>query len=102
MQLATYAVALSQITPHVDFPELPNPLDPTCIRLAEIQLLTNQQRIYTLTSADIEEVEDYIARTATDMLLALAGESDESALTTLPVTDYADHCMRCPYRQLCW
>jgi hypothetical protein len=103
LQLATYAVALSRCEPHKDFPPSPSLYSPADIRLLEVQLLTNQQREYTLSELDVEEIDSYIAETATAMLLA-DGENGKGPPRPLdyPVTQFPETCRRCPFRAPCW
>ena len=102
-QLALYALALASVNPHSDFPiELPS-IEPTQVRLLEIQLLAGQQRSYHLSESDIAAVEDFIAVIADEMHLA----GGSLPVEELNVTDFAtayspDQCQRCPFRKLCW
>ena len=102
LQLAIYALALTQCKPHIDFPPLDG-LKPTDIRLAEAQLLTGRLRRYTLSEEDLLEVESYICQTATDMQLALDGEMrGELDPFDFPASPYAEACAVCPFRSLSW
>jgi PD-(D/E)XK nuclease superfamily len=103
LQLALYALALTRCTPHRDFPEFVAWLDPTEIRLAEAQLLTKNLRAYALSKGDIDEVEAYIAESATQMLLATGSEPHgQLRPVDFPATDFPEVCEQCPYRSLCW
>jgi hypothetical protein len=103
LQLATYALALTHCKPHIDFPRVLSRYHATDIRLLEVQLLTKQQREYTLSNDDIEEVENHIAQTAMEMVLATRNRSN-GALSPFdfPTTAYPEHCQICPFRSLCW
>lgn len=103
LQLATYAVALARCGAHKDFPESSSPYAPTDIRLLEVQLLTNQQREYVLSDIDVEEIDCYIAETATAMILA-DGENGKGPPRPFdyPVTLYPEACQKCPFRAPCW
>ncbi|HEX8178637.1 MAG TPA: PD-(D/E)XK nuclease family protein [Pyrinomonadaceae bacterium] len=103
LQLATYAVALARCEPHKDFPLPASPYAPADVRLLEVQLLTNQQREYTLSELDVEEIDSYIADTATVMLLA-DGENGKGPPRPFdyPVTQFPETCRRCPFRAPCW
>lgn len=103
LQLATYAVALARCNPHKDFPASLTPYTPTDIRLLEVQLLTNRQREYTLSELDVEDIDSYIAETATAMVLA-NGENGKGPPRPFdyPVTQFPETCRRCPFRAQCW
>lgn len=103
LQLATYAVALARCGAHKDFPDSSVMYVPTDIRLLEVQLLTNQQREYALSDLDVEEIDSYIAETATAMILA-DGENGKGPPRPFdyPVTQYPEVCQRCPFRAPCW
>ena len=49
LQLVTYALALTRCTVHRDFARVFQGCEPTEIRLAEVQLLTNRVRDHSLT-----------------------------------------------------
>ena len=102
-QLALYALALARCQPHKDFPSPSHVGDPTELRLLEVQLLTGQQRFYHLCDEDIAAVEDLIAASADEMLLACGDHSSHD----LYVADFAvarspEVCQRCVFRKLCW
>jgi PD-(D/E)XK nuclease superfamily len=102
-QLALYALALARCQPHKDFPSPSHIGDPTELRLLEVQLLTGQQRFYRLCDEDIASVEDFIAASANEMLLAGGNQSSHD----LDVADFAlarspEVCQRCAFRKLCW
>ena len=102
-QLATYAIALMSCDPHKDFPAM---LGRWCVkdaRLAEVQLLTNQVRRYTLTEEDVGRTNTYIAQSVTQMLLATEGRKrDQLQASDFPAAADPDVCQRCPFRKLCW
>ena len=103
LQLATYAVALVRCEPHKDFPPAGSPYAPLDVRLFEVQLITNQQREYTLTELDVEEIDSYIADTAMEMILA-DGENGKGPPRPFdyPVTQFPETCRKCPFRAPCW
>ena len=103
LQLASYAVGLTQCVPHKDFPPLVSHYSPTEIRLLEAQLLTKIPRHYALTNDDVEGVFSFIARTAREMDLAIHSE-DDAVLTPFdfPPALNPEECQRCPFRSLCW
>lgn len=102
LQLALYALALTSCKPHRDFPQAPLRYQPTEIQLTEVQLLTNQQRHYQLTDADIDGVSNYMARSALNMELAIDPADGAISVFDLPVTSNPDECQRCPFRSMCW
>jgi hypothetical protein len=102
-QLALYALALARCQPHKDFPSPSHIGDPAELRLLEVQLLTGQQLPYRLCDEDIAAVEDFIAASADEMLLAGGDQSSHD----LYVSDFAvahspEVCQRCVFRKLCW
>lgn len=102
-QLALYALALTRCRPHRDFPPLVRIEDPTELQLLEVQLLTGQQRPYRLCAEDIAAVEDFIAASADEMVLA----GGDQPLHSLRTADFAvarspEVCQRCSFRKLCW
>src|SRR6266498_1996074 len=84
-QLALYALALARCQPHKDFPSPSHIGDPAELRLLEVQLLTGQQRFYRLSGEDIAVVEDFIAASGDEMLLAGGDHSSHD----LRVADFA-------------
>lgn len=103
VQLASYAIALTQCKPHSDFPNTFSRYTPEDIRLLEVQLLTNVQRPYVLTEVDVETTYSFIARTAREMSLAIDGDKVKNLLPQdFPVTLDPEECQRCPFQALCW
>ncbi len=103
LQLALYALALSRCKPHRDFPPSLCTVTPEDIRLLEAQLLTGAEHEYVLTAADFEEIEDYIAASASEMLAARAGLGNgELRPEDFAVTQWPDVCQRCGFRKICW
>ncbi|MCE9561159.1 MAG: PD-(D/E)XK nuclease family protein [Planctomycetes bacterium] len=103
LQLVTYALALTRCTVHKDFARVFQGCDPTTIRLAEVQLLTNRIREHTLDEDDVGEVEDMIADSASRMSLALDGRKHpELRQADFPATSRLENCSDCPFRKPCW
>ena len=103
LQLASYAIALTQCKPHVDFPRTLSRYSAHDVELLEVQLLTKVQRQYVLTETDVKSVYSFIARTAREMDLALNGETQKTlSPADFPVTLNPDECQRCAFRALCW
>ena len=102
-QLAIYAIALFECSPHRDFPIFFSKSKPTDSKLFEVQLLTNVRREYTLSKQDIQQTKSYIAASMERMLLA-KGIQKNSVLRPFDfeVTLYPDNCTRCPFRKICW
>lgn len=103
LQLALYALALTRCRPHRDFPLGVNKYPAHEIVLLEAQLLTEKPRDYHLTVKDIENAENYISVTATQMSLALrAGLDGPITHNDMAVTIFPDTCQRCSFRSICW
>ena len=103
LQLALYALALSRCAPHKDFPPVLTKYAPTDYRLLEAQLLAGAEHKYTLDSADFDDLEDYVAATATEMLAATDGlKNGDLSADDFAVTEWPDLCQRCPYQRICW
>jgi hypothetical protein len=71
------------------------------IKLVEVQLLRGEIREYRLSQGDIDDTENYIEMSATEMGLAL-GDGDNHDPFDFPPTNNPDVCSRCVYRSLCW
>lgn len=103
LQLALYALALSRCNPHRDFPPSVRTVAPEDVRLLEAQLLAGAEYEYVLTAADFEELEDYIAASAAEMLAARDGLGNaELRPDDFAVTQWPDVCQRCGFRKICW
>ncbi len=104
LQLAVYALTLKRSKAHndFDFPSHLSPYSVTDIRLLEAQLLTRQQREYQLTDSDIEEVENHISASSSQMLLAIGDEDDEEIFRELSMSSRPEVCAGCNFRKLCW
>jgi hypothetical protein len=101
LQLALYAMALTSCKPHKDFPKLFQ-YEATDVRLVEAQLLTNQQRSYQLTDADIDATSNYIVRSAVNMEMTTDCTDDIITIEDMPVTLNSEECLRCSFRSMCW
>lgn len=102
LQLALYAISLKRCDPHIDFPASLKHYDETGIRLLEVQLLTNQQREYTLSEDDIVQTENHILGSVTNMLLSGGDCPKQTVAAEYPTANYPETCMACPYRKICW
>lgn len=98
-QLETYALAISRSNGSAGA----KAFAPTDIRLAEVQLLTNQVKHYRLTAERALQVENEILASISDIEIATDGrERDElNPLDLLPAW-YPETCAGCGFKKLCW
>ena len=103
LQLATYAIVLHRVKPHVDFPSGPRRWAAHDTQIKEAQLLTNHLRDYPMNATDIASVQTFIAESVTAMTCAVDGHSLEelSADDFEPARD-VQLCTVCPYKKICW
>ena len=103
LQLGIYALVLSKIEPHIDFPNFGTQFRAIDIPLWEVQLLTNQIRKYRLTEEDVENIETYIASTALHMKFSMADiDSKKLEADDFPMTEYPEACQSCGFKKICW
>ncbi len=105
LQLGVYALALSRVNPHKDFPKdyQLGSIDPTQIRLLEYQLLHNEQHEYELAQPDVLEIEDHIYRSALQLSAMLGGhQPEELRESDFPRTQWPHLCLGCEFRKICW
>ncbi|MEM2112054.1 MAG: PD-(D/E)XK nuclease family protein, partial [Candidatus Bathyarchaeia archaeon] len=105
LQLGVYAVALSRIEPHKDFPDgIKNQLnDPINIRLVEYQLLKNKQREYSLSREDIADIYDYIFTSCTEINKLVNGKKHDSLdINQFQTARSPKTCETCQFKKLCW
>jgi len=103
LQLATYALALTRCTPHRDWPTLPEGLGPMDVELAEIQLLADDVRTHTVTSEELEELEEMIICSAVEISLARRGKSSKDlAAEDFSTARSPGVCHYCSFKELCW
>jgi hypothetical protein len=105
LQLGVYALALSRVKPHTDFPKgIRSQLeDPTKFRLIEYQLLKNQQRIYSLSPEDLADIEDYIFKSCTQMNRLVNGKKyNELDVSKFQTARSPEICEKCQFKRLCW
>jgi len=106
LQLGVYAVALSKIEPHKDFPEGIKPQlgDPTNIRLVEYQLLKNKQREYLVSPEDIADIYDYIFTSCTEMNRLANGKKIHGSLdiNQFQTARSPKTCETCQFKKICW
>jgi len=104
LQLAVYALALSKVRPHRDFPEMwrEKSIDSLGIGLVEFQLLRNREQNYVLSMDDIIDVEDYVFRTSRAMSAAVDGNSSPPSADLFRSTSFPSLCTNCKFRKICW
>ena len=104
LQLAVYALALSKVKPHRDFPEKwrEKSIDSLGIGLMEFQLLRNRERNYVLSTDDLIDVEDYIFRTSCAMSAAVDGNPSPQSADRFTTTSFPSLCTSCKFRKICW
>jgi hypothetical protein len=105
LQLGVYAVALSRIDPHKDFPiGIENRLeDITRMRMLEYQLLKNEQREHFVSHEDEADIYDYIFRSCTDIAGIVGGEKYDTLDANQFQTARSPRlCERCQFKTLCW
>jgi len=102
LQLASYAIALTRCNPHPDFPSSLSEYLPTQIDLLEVQLLTKQQRSYSLSEDEVADVDDYIAGAAAEITMLIDGKAKKATdPLDFPVTTNPELCRWCPFRRIC-
>jgi len=105
LQLGIYAVALTNVKPHKDFPaNVQNVLkDPTNIRLVEYQLLKNKQREYSISLDDVDDIHDYIFRSCSEMNRLVKGRKyKELDMNQFQTARSPSVCEKCQFKKLCW
>jgi len=105
LQLGIYSIALSQVTPHKDFPASFSELkgNASQIDLVEFQLLKNIQRKYSITEQDVLDIEDYILRSIIQMRNLVNGRSfNELDVNSFQTARNPQTCSRCQFKKLCW
>jgi hypothetical protein len=74
--------------------------------LLEVQLLQGEIREHVLGEPDFEQLEDYMAGSVEEMLLALAGDADGDETVADPrvfaPARSAETCQQCAFRRICW
>ena len=103
LQLATYAIVLHRVKPHVDFPPGPSRWAVHETQIKEAQLLTNQLRDYPMNATDVASTETFIA----ESIMAMTCAVDGRCLEELKADDFelardVRHCDVCSYKKICW
>lgn len=96
-KVVTYALALARGRPHKDFPNRSKRFSAEELSLLEVQLQRGIVRQYVLTEEDIENVEEHIYRSASQ--IAKAHGEDASSLSA---ANYAGTCRNCGFQSICW
>jgi hypothetical protein len=103
LQLVTGAIAVTKCNPHRDWPIGATQYDPNEVKLFEVQLLAGDVRIHTVSENDVQEAENFISISATDMELASDGNDSKNLQPKdYPVASEPRTCQMCPFRKLCW
>jgi hypothetical protein len=103
LQLVTGAIALTRCNAHRDWPNgAVGRHSPHDIQLLEVQLLTGDVRIHRASAADIEEAEDFISASLSEMQFACGDGQSDLGPQDFPVTNNPFTCQTCPFRKLCW
>jgi hypothetical protein len=104
-QLALYALVLTKIDPHQDFPDYANNWlqDPTEFSLLEYQLLLNTCREYSITSDDVVEMENYIYSSINQMQkLVRDRDHSEIDIDEFQTAISPGICDGCEFKEPCW
>ena len=103
LQLSVYAVALSQVEPHVDFFQGYKDWSVTDYDLLEAQLLIGQLRRYKLDENDYRDALDYIDDSMTSINETLFDRDPKSLTPTdFDVPNSVSVCEECQYRRICY
>ena len=103
LQLVTGAIGVTRCNPHRDWPSGAAQHDPTEIELLEVQLLASDVRVHRIAEVDLQEAEDFIAISGTEMQLACDGRAPKD----LEAAEFASAsdpkvCQTCVFQKLCW
>jgi hypothetical protein len=103
LQLAVYAIAVTQCNAHRDWPSLPPGTKPGDVQLAEVQLLTDAVREHAVSEEDVSQVSDLIYWSFQDMMLACGGQPAAKALRAgaFDTAISPGPCKTCQFRKLC-
>ena len=103
LQLVTGAIGVTHCNPHRDWPSGAAQHDPRDIELLEVQLLAPDVRVHRIADEDLQEAEDFIAISGTEMRLACGG-CEPKDLTAGDFASASDPktCHTCVFQGLCW
>lgn len=103
LQLITGAIALTRCSHHKDWPSDEVHHGPHEIELQEVQLLTGKVITHRPSVEDIDDAEDVIMSSITDMQLTCTDENPtQLSPGDIPVTSNPSACEFCSFRKLCW
>ena len=104
LQLGVYAVALTNVKPHNDFPvTLQKTKKASDIRLLEFQLLKNKKREHFVSEEDEADIYDYIFKSCLDIeKIAGAGSCEALDINQFQTARSPRFCQNCPFKKLCW
>ena len=103
LQLGIYALSLSKVKPHVDFPSIAYDKlkDPAKIRIIEYQLLQDKQREHSVAQDDVAEIEDYIFSSITSINSITKNNGSVDA-NVFQSAHSPSTCVRCQFKKICW
>lgn len=101
-QLALYAIMLTSVSPHQDFPIDPRGLSALDVSLCEVQLLRKEIHEYRIDAPEIDLAWSEIGECIVEMRRVLGEESTDWSITDLPAARRAETCERCNFHRLCW
>ena len=103
LQLVTGAIAVTRCTPHRDWPNGVSGHSPEDVQLLEVQLLAGDVRIHNLSETDVQEAEDFISVSASEMELACGGSKPKDLKPEdFPAAADPRTCQTCALRKVCW
>lgn len=105
LQLGIYGYIFSLINPHRDFPSdyQKYACNVENFDLIEYQLLKNRIRKYSLSEADVSEIEDYIFESVTRMNGSIDGKQyKEIDINQFQTAHSPNIFARCEFRKVCW
>jgi hypothetical protein len=103
LQLVTGAIALARCKPHRDWPNDIAQYKPYETELFEVQLLSADVRKHIVSPNDIDEAEDFILASATEMIFACDNKPAKQLIPDdFAVTENPKTCIVCAFRKLCW
>jgi hypothetical protein len=101
-QLFNYALSLSKVKPHKDFPKNLSSYNILDYRLTEVQLLTDEIRDYQIAEEDIIATENEIATGLLKMYrLGAHRKFNDVSPDEFPTTYIPSVCSNCAYKQIC-
>ncbi|MEQ1763861.1 MAG: PD-(D/E)XK nuclease family protein [Pyrinomonadaceae bacterium] len=99
-QLALYALALTQSSLKLSYPELAK-VKPYLIPVYEVQLLTNKLHRYDLEDYEVDEIKSMISSSARRMQIIIDPKNEVTSYLDIPTTAYPDKCLNCNFDPIC-